>query len=78
MTHMHILMTHMPNLPKPDEITKGCITKEHTVWCCEPCVKWFQISSSTKAEAIKEFKWMGWRLSKDKGWLCPDCRKKLQ
>jgi len=52
------------------------ITTEYTVWCSE-CEEWYQTPSSrTKAMAVKEFKSLGWKLIKNKEWLCPKCKEK--
>lgn len=47
----------------------GTITSEFTVWCCK-CVAWEQVSAYNKTSAIKKFKVVGWKKSKD-GWVCP-------
>lgn len=54
----------------------GSITKEYTVWCGF-CNEWFQVPNcNSKSDAIREFRAMGWSLSKKHGWLCSECRSK--
>lgn len=50
---------------------QGEISREFTVWCAK-CVEWHQVSARTQTIAIKEFKQVGWKKTKD-GWTCESC-----
>ena len=54
---------------------KGHISTEFTVWC-GMCIRWYQEAAPGKMEAAKDFRLNGWKKTKARGWMCPDCSKK--
>ncbi len=46
----------------------------YTVWC--DCSNWDH-TSGTKDIASKTFRACGWKNLKDRGWVCPECLKKI-
>ncbi|ASS66239.1 hypothetical protein [Paenibacillus sp. RUD330] len=53
---------------------KGWISRDFTVWC-GGCTEWQQVSTRRETDAAKEFRVHGWKLTKHRGWLCPNCMK---
>ena len=54
----------------------GTITTEFTVWCGE-CSAWYQVQAPSKRYAIKLFKETKWKKTREHGWLCSVCQKKV-
>jgi len=46
----------------------------YTVWC--DCSNWDHVSGR-KAIAAKSFRACGWKNTKERGWVCPECLKKV-
>lgn len=60
-------------------MSRGVISTELTVWCGGPeCFVWNQLSGATRATAKAEWRRQGWKLTRSRGWLCPDCAKVKQ
>lgn len=55
-----------------NEQSKGYISREFTVWC-GGCIEWRQEGAARQALAAKAFRKSGWKLTEQKGWLCPIC-----
>lgn len=53
---------------------KGYISRQHTVWCGE-CGNWEQADEHLAKNAQIRFRRLGWRKTKEQGWLCPGCYK---
>lgn len=53
------------------EQEKGYISRQFTVWC-GLCHEWYQESCRTQAQAIAEFKRLGWKNTKEHGWVCSE------
>lgn len=57
---------------------KGYVNTQYTFWCGgnakRQCVEWSQYSGP-RSLATKDAKRAGWRLTREFGWQCPDCRK---
>lgn len=51
---------------------KGKISVEKTVWC-GLCAHWDQRDNYN---FIREIRKIGWKQTKEHGWLCPECIKK--
>ncbi|GEN36118.1 hypothetical protein ADA01nite_35780 [Aneurinibacillus danicus] len=49
---------------------KGYIGKYYTIWCGK-CIKWEDVPVNSYPE--KQARKMGWKNTKEYGWLCPDC-----
>lgn len=60
-----------------DAGTIGKITREHTVWC-GVCGNWHQIADERKRVCIRQFRKMGWKNTRDRGWVCNRCLPNLQ
>lgn len=60
-----------------DEGNIGYISRQHTVFC-GVCGNWDREESELKSKCIKVWKKLGWKLTKDRGWLCPNCYSKLK
>lgn len=54
---------------------KGYISREHTMWC-GLCCHWDQVAEHYMRSAIKYFRDMGWKKTKENGWVCPKCQRK--
>jgi hypothetical protein len=49
---------------------QGYIGKYYTVWCGR-CTRWDDVPADRRPEKIARK--MGWKSSKEYGWLCPNC-----
>lgn len=58
-------------------IEKGYISTEKTVWC-GGCNEWRQDSANTNAQMARIANEIGWRKTKEFGWLCPDCVRRYK
>ena len=56
---------------------KGYISTEKTVWCGR-CGDWDQRALVEHGGHVKQWKKMGWMKTKEHGWVCPSCAKKLK
>lgn len=55
---------------------KGTLEVGYTVWCGE-CGNWEQ-TTGLKPRCMKVFRKRGWKLTKDRGWLCKTCHNKTK
>lgn len=51
----------------------GEITRTYTVWCGINCEEDTDYCSETMLRAAKEFRRIGWRKTKQYGWICGRC-----
>lgn len=55
----------------------GNITTQKTIWCGEEtCSVWDQLSYQKGLAQV--WRRLGWRRTRDRGWICPDCAKKRE
>lgn len=54
---------------------KGHISTSKTVWC-GACMEWSQYEEPTDKKAARRARRDGWTLTREWGWLCPDCSAK--
>lgn len=52
---------------------KGNIRKHLSVWCGD-CSEWRHLESKKMETAAFEARHYGWSFTKERGWICPECR----
>ena len=66
----------MTNMAPP----KGVISKRLTMTCGGEyaCTEWMDCGNTTVCEAAADARRGGWKFTKERGWLCPECAKEEQ
>ena len=52
----------------------GRIRRVFEVWC--DCAQWAALIGSTKSDAERAARGLGWSKTKKTGWTCPSCKEK--
>jgi hypothetical protein len=65
-----------PSWPGSDQPRPKCrISVTLTVWCggLPDCDEWLHLEAAQKRHGAREAKRAGWKLTRERGWLCPRC-----